>query len=132
MALTLSAAQAQNYFPSYACYQKADLKVAAKNYLLALESTNEGIVTSALAHIGRMKLYFPDRQFPELEKKIGELSMNGQTANIRYRAFLVWNVFNNPSIFTNVSYAQFDDSEALFTTLSNRLDNTLLGSNNPQ
>ncbi len=125
----LSTSYAQKYFPSYESYTTKKVELAVKHYAHSLESENEGIVTSALAQIGRMKLYFPDRHFAELEKKIAELSIDGQTSNIRYRAFLVSNVFNNPVTFTAETDSMYEDSEALFTALANRLNSSLLGSN---
>ncbi len=126
----LSTGYAQKYFPSYESYRTKNVELAAKNYLHSLESTNEGVVTSALAQIGRMKLYFPARSFTDLEKKIAELSLNGETSNIRYRAFLVSNIFNNPGTFSIEASTTFEDSEALFSALSSRLNSSLLGSNN--
>ncbi len=130
--LLAGSASAQAYFPKYEKYCQANLDRAAKVYAISLDSPTEGIVLSTLAHIGRIKLYFPDLRFPELEKKVTELSINGQTAGIRYRAFLVMNVFVTPAIFRNDSFAQYNDGEALFSALAQRLDSTMLGSMNAQ
>ncbi|TAK64376.1 MAG: hypothetical protein EPO24_03405 [Bacteroidetes bacterium] len=129
MLLFVNTGNAQKYFPDYASYQHTDFNRVAKVYLIALQSENEGVVTSTLAHIGRIKLYFPKQQFPELEAKIIELSTTGQTSNIRYRAFLVYSLFNSPSIFMNESLTEFEDSEALFAALAGRLGETTFGLN---
>ncbi len=128
----LSTSYGQKYFPEQTSYSATKIEVAAKHYFHSLDSENEGIIISALAQIGRMKLYFPEENFTELEKKIEDLSINGPTTNIRYRAFLVSNLFHNPATFASIYDATFEDSDALFTALSDRLNTTLLGSNSPR
>jgi len=130
MLLFIGKSYAQKYFPDYSHFQKVNPDRFTKVYLLSLESENEGVVTSTLAHIGRIKLYFPEQEFPELEKKICELSSGSQSPNVRYRAFLICSVFNSPAIFMSESRTEFEDSEALFSTLANKLRDTMFGANN--
>ncbi|MBI5215268.1 MAG: hypothetical protein HY960_05905 [Ignavibacteriae bacterium] len=127
--LFIGSSSAQKYFPDYSHFQKVNAERFTKVYLLSLQSENEGVVTSTLAHIGRIKLFFPEQEFPELEKKICELSSDSQSPNIRYRAFLICSVFNSPSIFESESRTEFEDSEALFSTLANTLRDTMFGTN---
>lgn len=123
--LSLNTGYAQKYFPEYASYQKANLNVAMQRYLVALDSPNEGIVTATLAHVGRIKLYFPDLALPEVEKKICSLAASGETAKIRYRAFLICNVFNSPATYEKESRTEYEDCEELFTALEQTFDSTL-------
>ena len=87
--VTAAFAQTTRHFSDYRSHQRADIDIFATRLLACLESTNEGVVESALAHIGLMKLYLPDQRFSELESKIHFLAIDGANQAIRYRAWSV-------------------------------------------
>lgn len=115
------------YFSVVRSYTPAHLERAVKNYTGCLESTNVGVVESALAHVARMKLIFPAAESRKLAKQIEFLTVNGQTPAIRYKAYLTLMVFDTPEIFGQVGQKEFREDEEVFSTLAARLQETLLG-----
>jgi len=120
-------AQGQKYFSDFSSHQRADINKSVKCYLECLKSTNEGVVQSGLAHVGRLKLYFPEYRSDMLQKEIRSLSTGGATFNIRYRAYLLCSLFDNPALFAKESRQEFGDPDELFTALAGRLQQSLLG-----
>ena len=125
--LTIGGASAQTYFSSRESHQRANLSRVAKNYLVSLNSENEGVMEAGLAHVGRMMLYFPEMKFEDLEKKISELATNGPTPKIRYEAYLVSSVFTNPESYRAEGMKEYENPAALFTAVAARMQQTLLG-----
>ena len=119
---------AQSYFSDVVSCQAADLKKAEKNYLACLDSPNDGVLESGLAHIAMMKIFFPASAFPTLEQKVAELSVAGRTPTIRYKAYLTSAVFENPTAFALVAMAGYEDGEQLFKSLAAQMQVQLLGS----
>jgi len=117
----------RTYLSVVRSYTPAHIQRAVKNYAGCLESTNIGVVESALAHVARMKLIFPATESKELAKRIEFLTVNGQTPAIRYKAYLTLMVFDSPEIFGQVGQKEFQEDEEVFTTLAMRLQETLLG-----
>jgi len=116
------------YFSDANSYQKANLDKVSKRFLECLSSTNEGVLESALAHIGRMKLYRPEYRNNALEAKVQLLAMEGPSTRIRYRAYLVSNVLKSPSSFSSIAQMEFPGADELYTAIAGRLEQTLLGS----
>ena len=128
-ALMATTAMAQStYFSSRERHHSANLDKAAQRYVECLESCNTGVVESALAQAVLMKLYVPEKEFDGLRGKIGSLSVNGCNPAIRYKAYLASLVYDDPELFTKEQGQSFSDAEALFSSVSNRLQVTLLGS----
>jgi hypothetical protein len=127
--LVLGTASGQTYFADRECYEKANLDRGEKNFEANLKSSNEGVLESSLALIGRIKLYHPDRPMEKIEKEIYQLSISGPTDRIRYKAYLVYKVFNNPSMFATESKTDYTDSDQMFTALAMRLQNSYLSAN---
>lgn len=119
---------AQSYFSDVVSYQAADLKKAEKNYLACLDSPNDGVLESGLAHIAMMKILFAASAFPALEQKVVELSVAGRTPTIRYKAYLTSAVFQNPMAFAFEATAGYEDKEQLFKSIAARMQAELLGS----
>ena len=120
--------QEASYFSGYASHQQANLDQAVTRYLGCLGSENEGVVESGLAHLGRMKLYYLDRPFPEAEQALTALLTTGRTPEIRYRAYLVETLFASPSAFRTEASAEYRTPDELFTAIAARLQQTMLGS----
>ena len=116
------------YFSDSKSYHQANLDKVSKHFLECLSSTNEGVLESALAHIGRMKLYRPEYRNNSLEAKVQLLAMEGPSSRIRYRAYLISNVLRNPSAFSIIAQTEFAGADELYTAIAGRLEQTLLGS----
>jgi hypothetical protein len=129
--LTAAAATAQEprYFSDYSAHQRTDIDRAVTHFSASIQSDNEGVVESGLAHIGRLKLYYPDRQFPELEASVRMLATDGRTPAIRYRAYLVASLMDAPALFAPESTGNYATPDELFGALASRLQQTLLGGN---
>lgn len=117
----------RNVLSCAAMYQKAKLGSVEKSYVAALQSENDGVVESALAHVTRMKLCLPARDFPALEAVIADLVKSGRTPAIRYRAYLAALVFDGPELFKEEQATEFRTPEELYAAISHRLQASLLG-----
>ena len=134
MGAMVSPAYAQNaaaakpsepYFSGIETHRRADIACACKNYLAGITSTNEGVVESAIAHVVRMKMYLPDRNFCDLQAAINRQAVAGATPSIRYKAYLAGLVLDNPAWFAAESAREYQNPTELFKALSNRLEKTL-------
>lgn len=115
------------YFSSLASYQRANLPTLRKNYKACLGSENDGVVESAIAHVVRMKMYFKAEDFSDLKGAIDWLAVSGRTPGIRYKAYLASLVLDNPSWFKDECCKEYEGTEEMFTALSKRLQQTLIG-----
>jgi hypothetical protein len=122
-----AAAGQTGYFSSREKHQSVDLDKIEFKYAMCLESCNTGVIESALAHAVQMKLYAPEKEFEVLHAKVNSLSVNGCNPMIRYKAYIAGLVYDNPEIFKSEQVERFESPEALFSSLSNRLQVTLLG-----
>jgi len=116
-----------SYFSSRERHNTTDLDKAAKKYAECLECGNNGVIESALAHAVQMKLYAPEKELDVLHAKINSLSVNGCNPVIRYKAYLASLVYDAPDLFKQEQEQKFDNAEELFSSVSNRLQVTLLG-----
>jgi hypothetical protein len=127
-ALLATAAAAQpGYFSSRESHRSANLDKVSLRYAQCLECGNDGVIESALAHAILMKLYAPDKKFDVLQEKVNSLSVNGCKPSIRYKAYLASLVYDAPELFKQEQEQKFDNAEELFSSVSNRLQITLLG-----
>ena len=117
----------RKYFPRLSADNIAKLETAKRNYLFCLKSLNDGVVESGLAHCSRIKLSVPWADLTDLKEVIDGLAVSGRTPAIRYRAYLVTLVFDSPGLFAEEARQDYATSEELFTALSSRLQQTLLG-----
>jgi len=118
---------AQSYFSVVVSSQAADLMKAERNYLICLDSPNDGVLESGLAHIAMMKILFPASAFPALEQKVAEVSVVGRTSTIRYKAYLTSAIFENPTAFAMEATAGYEDGEQLFLSIAARMQAKFLG-----
>ena len=114
------------YFPAPERYQHINVKSLERSFIFALDSDNNGVVESAIAHVARLKIEVPSARMERVKAVLGNLSVNGRTVGIRYRAYLAGLVFDDPALFAEAGVRNFDTSEQFFTALSGRLQNALL------
>lgn len=100
---------------------------AEMNYLRCLNSGTDAIVESALAGVVALKMALPEHDFARLEKRAGELAVNGRTASIRFKAYLTNAVLENPGLFGRYVDMRPDNPEELFYFIASRLHMSLLG-----
>jgi hypothetical protein len=133
--LGTGASQAQDrnegakFFSERSRHSTARLDLARKSYAQCLQSANDGVVESGLAHVVRMKLYVPAGDYDEIRDIINGLAVNGRTPAIRYRAYLAALVFDDPWLFTREAGRDYESGAEMFLALAQRLDETLIGYN---
>ena len=91
IAATMSAQGAnteQGYFANVARHNDVSAINAGQRYLSCLQSNNEGVVESALAHVAMMKLAVPGGKYDALKTKVSQIARRAATPELRYKAFL--------------------------------------------
>jgi len=78
---------------------QVNYKAAMDNYLEALDSSNEGMVESAIENVIKFKIAVPQQDFSDASEKMEFLSKYGKTNAICYKAFIGQLYLNNPERF---------------------------------
>ena len=120
--------QAQTFYPVLQKYTAVDKERVDKSLAYSLTFTNTGLVESALAVVTMMKLDLPADEFPKIKDEIEDLTTDGTTPVIRYKAYLAEAVFTNPSMFKEETMRQYSDPDEFFSALAVRMTKTLLSS----
>jgi hypothetical protein len=119
--------KARPFFSSAETYRKANPVVVKRNYRASLETGNDGVIETALAHVVRMKMYMQAEDFSDIKPAIDWLAVGGRTPAIRYKAYLAALVIENPNWFKDECCKEYAGSEEMFTALADRLRSTLGG-----
>ena len=123
------AANEGSYFGSNSSYKTAYLDQAGKNYSMALKSTNDGIVESAIAYMTFMRITVPTLDLKENRAQIVRLSESGKTPVIRYKAYLATVVFDSPASFQDIVKEEYKNGDEFFDVIGKQVHRTLLGQN---
>jgi hypothetical protein len=121
--------QAQTFYPVLKNSTAAYKTRLDKSYAISLSFDNNGLVESALAIVTMIKLDAPSDEFSRIKDEIDELTVDGATPVIRFKAYLADAVFANPAMFKEEASHRYDDPDALFSAIAGRLTKTLLSSN---
>ena len=121
--------QAQTFYPVLKKYSAADKERMDKIFAFSLSFTNNGVIESALALVTMMKLDLPADEFPMIKDKIDYLAANGATLVIRSKAYLAGAVFAKPAMFKEEAARQYNNQNAFFSALADRMTKTLFSSN---
>jgi hypothetical protein len=117
------------YFSTPETYRTTDMGKVGKSYLECLKSMNNGVVESAIAHLTKGALCSRET-FPQyVRSTLDYLAVAGRTPSIRYRAYLACLVLDSPELFAGEGKCDFRNGDELFSALSDRLHQTLLGYN---
>ena len=114
------------YFPDIITIQKADYSKLEKKYAACLSSENEGVVESALAHIAMFKLMYPVKEFGILERAVKVVADQNPSPEIRYRAYLVSSLYENPKQFVNEARTSYSNPDELFDALASRMNQAIV------
>ena len=117
------------YFGPTSSYKTPYLEQAARNYAQALKSTNNGVVESAIAFSAYLRISSPGLDLRDIRRTITDLSENGRTPVIRYKAYLATVVFDSPMSFAGTLNDRYTDSDQFFTVVASQVHRTLLGHN---
>jgi hypothetical protein len=126
VAVITNLSQAQTFYPVLQNFSAAEKERMDKSYAISLNFTYNGIVESALAVVTMVKLDVPADEFPMIKDKIDDLTVNGATPVIRYKAYLAKAVFANPAMFKEEAAHQYSNPDAFFSAMAERMTKTLL------
>lgn len=110
-------------------YNEAYVQKAVKTYATLLNSDNDGVVASAIAHLALIKIDMPDVELDGVRAKIADLVESGRTPAIRYKAYLASIVFQTPEMFRGGSKVGSTVSDTFFREIASRAQTSLLGQN---
>ena len=100
-------------------------KRAVDNYVVCLKSDNCGVVESALAHVVKLRLAFPNESFTDITREVTRLAASGSTSCIRFKAALTRQVFENTDLADLAGLPASSDPDAFFADLGMRLSRAL-------
>lgn len=99
-----------------------------RNYLMALRSSNRGLVESATMQVAKLRVIAPTARLEDVKNVIDSLAVYGGTPSIRYKAYLAGIVFENPTWFAKNAYSGDQDHDEFFAAVSAQLQEKVLGS----
>lgn len=109
-------------FARMSSYQSADLQKLEQNFLESLNHPVNGVVESAIREVARLKLVQPLCCSGAIVERLHELTIEGKTPAIRYKAALASILFENPEMFETEGPLEFTNEEELFTAIAHRLN----------
>jgi hypothetical protein len=111
----------RGYFANVSRYAQVSTVWAEQGYLGCLQSNNEGVMESALAHVAMMKLAVPAGEYKALKTKVAQIARTAATPEVRYKAFLTAKVLEQPEIFRSVAREGYGTADDFFAALASRL-----------
>jgi hypothetical protein len=97
-------------------------KASVPNYYKALNSDNHGMVESAIENLVKLKLFAPDLDYSKVAEKLDQLTEDGQTIQIKYKAFVANLYLESPEKFNWISSEDKDKQAKLFDTMFAQLE----------
>ena len=116
----------RHYFPDVLVIQTADYAVLEKKYAACLNSENDGVVESALAHMAIFKLMYPIKEFRTLQRAIETAAHQHPSLEIRAKAKLVMALYETPEIFVSEARTDYASPTELFETLASKFLGTIV------
>ena len=110
-------------------YEPSYLRRAALNYAVALQSDCDGVVESAIAHTTLLRMVAQQLDMGKIHSILVNLSEQGRTPAIRYKAYLATAVFDDPARFENTARRMYEDCDDFFAVVASQVHKTLLGHN---
>lgn len=102
---------------------------AAKNMINALRTGNNGVIESTLMLVAKLKMEKSGIDIPQIQFLIDSLAFSGSSRVLRYKAFLVSNICDDPKWFLTDSSLQTRDADLFYNAASQRLQDKMLGVN---
>lgn len=85
--------------PNIERHTRIGMPLMVKNYLSCLHSDIPGVVESALGHVTYIRIAWPGEDLRKVQQKLAQLTREGTTRVIRYKAFTALEVFGDPTAF---------------------------------
>jgi hypothetical protein len=117
--------------PYFSSRKTADPGKVLEGYIRNLQSTNDGVVESSIAHTAFMVVAFPELDRTATVESLERLSLNGTSPEIRYKAYLANLVAGNPQTFGMILDHDYENVDQFFLAISQRAQTSLLAHDNP-
>ncbi len=114
------------YFPDILTIQRANYERLEKLYAAALNSENEGVVESALAHVAMFKLMYPVRELSILHRAVERIMKSHASPAIRHQAYLVDVVYESPAMFAQAARTTYESPDELFDELAAQVHESIV------
>jgi hypothetical protein len=121
MMTSAAVAGERDYFSDSSRYARLGAANGAGSYLRALSSANRGVVESALAHVAMIILTMPDCGMTEITTVVAAIERKGSTKEVRYKAWVVKELMDNPGMFAGIAKERYAEPDALFAALEGRM-----------
>lgn len=110
------------------CSEIEKVNMANMLYHESLSHENDGVVESTMMCVGKLKMRHQSHDCSQVRNRLNELTSNGKTERIRYKALLTTMILDNPSYFCDdvVKIYSFDDQE-FYNMVSAKVNRELLG-----
>ncbi len=116
----------RSYFSDILTIQQANYERLEKLYAAALNSENEGVVESALAHVAMFKLMYPVREFSILHRAVEHVMKSHASPAIRHQAHLVDVVYESPAMFAQAARTTYQSPDELFDELAAQVHQSIV------
>ena len=105
------------------------ISYATKNLLVALRTTNSGVIEAGMRVTAQMKMRYPAADVSELVTVLNKIWKNNPSGTIRYKAYITMSICENPEWYSaDIKVATADDL-TFFRAASSRLQEQLLSAN---
>jgi len=121
MIASTATASEHSYFSDSAAYACAGAAKSAGAYRSALASKNTGVVESALAQVAMFRLNMPECEMGQAKANVRAVESRGATPELRYKAWVVRTLMENPGLFAAVPKSGYAEPDALFAALAGTL-----------
>ena len=98
------------------------LKAALPNYYNALNSNNDGAIESAIENLVKLKIHAPDLDYSKVAKRLDQLTAQGNTGEIKYKAFVAYLYLEDAERFNWISSENRDKKLKIVEELFVRLE----------
>jgi hypothetical protein len=105
------------------------LNRAEQNFLVTMDSDLNSLVESAIFNMIMFKDKYPEWNFNNINQKLNDLVIEGNSLSIRYKAQLVSMFLSNPELFERIEITEKDNPAKYFRILSEQLTNRIVAAN---
>lgn len=122
LAATVSAqTDAKKYFADESVYKSFNAAHVEQRYLACLSTDNDGVVESALAHVGMMRLMKASDVNEAVLAKVAALERSATSQELRYKAFLTKALLEDPRMFDRIATTEYESADEFFGAIASRM-----------
>ncbi len=104
---------------------------AMRNMMLGLRTGNDGVIESVLMLTARLRTENPAVDISELHELIDSIAVSHSSPSVRYKAFIVSHIIEDPSWFMLSDFFSTGDANLFYRSASEQLQNKMIGMNIP-